>query len=108
MRKETQPQKNPQQENVCQPAEQMQVGQPAGPYDDIINLPHHQSTRHAHMDNAERAAQFSPFQALTGYGDAIDETLREEEKRIARQDRPEAFDRKIEAQEMCLEPEVDD
>ena len=47
-----------------------------GEYDDIINLPHHVSkTRHP-MSMLERAAQFSPFQALTGYGAAIKETAR--------------------------------
>lgn len=45
-------------------------------YDDIINLPHHVSTTHTPMPVADRAAQFSPFAALTGYEDAIDETAR--------------------------------
>lgn len=45
-------------------------------YDDIINLPHHQSEKHPHMSNYDRAAQFSPFAALTGYDDAIEETAR--------------------------------
>ena len=45
-------------------------------YDDIINLPHHQSTKHKHMRNYQRAAQFAPFAALTGYDTAIDETAR--------------------------------
>ena len=40
-------------------------------YDDIINLPHHQSRRHAHMALSGRAAQFMPFAALTGYEDVI-------------------------------------
>ena len=43
-------------------------------YDDIINLPHHTSVTHTPMPIADRAAQFSPFAALTGYEDAIDET----------------------------------
>ena len=47
-----------------------------GPYDDIINLPHHVSTSHPHMPNIERAAQFSPFAALTGFEGAIEETAR--------------------------------
>ena len=45
-------------------------------YDDIINLPHHQSTKHKQMSNYQRAAQFAPFAALTGYDAAIDETAR--------------------------------
>ena len=45
-------------------------------YDDIINLQHHQSTKHKHMSNYQRAAQFAPFAALTGYDTAIDETAR--------------------------------
>ena len=45
-------------------------------YDDIINLPHHRSKTHPHMALIDRAAQFAPFAALTGYGDAIDETAR--------------------------------
>ncbi|RSX51613.1 hypothetical protein [Bifidobacterium callimiconis] len=40
-------------------------------YDDIIDLPHHQSTRHPHMPMRNRAAQFMPFAALAGYDDAI-------------------------------------
>ena len=42
-----------------------------GPYDDIINLPHHVSKHHQPMSMLSRAAQFAPFAALTGYGDAI-------------------------------------
>ncbi len=42
-------------------------------YEDIINLPHHQSSRHAHMTPLARAAQFAPFAALTGFDDDIDE-----------------------------------
>ena len=45
-------------------------------YDDIINLPHHVSETHSHMSMHERAAQFSPFAALTGHGDAVKETAR--------------------------------
>lgn len=42
-------------------------------YDDIINLPHHQSKTRPHMSIYDRAAQFSPFAALTGYDDAVKE-----------------------------------
>lgn len=45
-------------------------------YEDIINLPHHVSERHARMSMRDRAAQFSPFAALTGYDAAIEETAR--------------------------------
>ena len=45
-------------------------------YDDIINLPHHVSTRHPQMSMYDRAAQFSPFAALTGHDAAIKETER--------------------------------
>ena len=47
-----------------------------GAYDDIIHLPHPTSPRHPRMPMIDRAAQFTPFQALTGYGDAIQETAR--------------------------------
>ena len=45
-------------------------------YDDIINLPHHRSSVRQHMSVRDRAAQFSPFAALVGYGDAVSETAR--------------------------------
>lgn len=48
----------------------------SGKYDDIINLPHHVSSRRAPMTMIDRAAQFSPFAALTGYDAAIQETGR--------------------------------
>lgn len=48
----------------------------SGKYDDIIHLPHHVSTRHAPMSMIDRAAQFSPFAALTGYDAVIRETAR--------------------------------
>ena len=47
-----------------------------GKYDDIINLPHHVSIKHPQMSMSNRAAQFSPFAALSGYDDAIDEIAR--------------------------------
>ncbi len=51
-------------------------------YDDIINLPHPTSKNHPRMKNIERAAQFSPFAALTGYDSAIKETARITEAHI--------------------------
>ena len=47
-----------------------------GKYDDIIDLPHKQSNRRPHMPLIDRAAQFSPFAALTGHDAAIKETAR--------------------------------
>lgn len=51
-------------------------------YDDIIHLPHHVSTKHPHMATIDRAAQFSPFAALTGHDAAIKETARLTDKRV--------------------------
>ena len=45
-------------------------------YDDILDLPHHVSQRHVQMPKGNRAAQFSPFAALTGYDDLIAESAR--------------------------------
>ena len=45
-------------------------------YDDIIGLPHPISVKHPQMAREDRAAQFSPFAALTGYDEAISETQR--------------------------------
>lgn len=49
-------------------------------YDDIINLPHHISKKHKQMSIESRAAQFAPFAALTGYSDAIEETIKNNEE----------------------------
>ena len=46
-------------------------------YADIIDLPHHQSKTHPHMSLYNRAAQFAPFAALSGYEDMISEESRE-------------------------------
>ena len=51
-------------------------------YDDIINLPHHVSSKRPQMPILERAAQFLPFSALTGYEDAVKETARLTDTRI--------------------------
>ena len=45
-------------------------------YNDIIHLPHPQSKERPHMSNYDRAAQFSPFAALKGYDDGIEEAAR--------------------------------
>ncbi len=53
-----------------------------GKYDDIINLPHHISKKHPRLSMEQRAAQFAPFAALTGYGDAIKETIKLNEEKL--------------------------
>lgn len=53
-----------------------------GKYDDIINLPHFVSKKHPQMSIRDRAAQFSPFAALTGYDAEIKEATRLTDKRI--------------------------
>ena len=45
-------------------------------YGDIIDMPHYQSEKRPRMSMYDRAAQFSPFAALTGHSDAIKETAR--------------------------------
>ena len=45
-------------------------------YGDIMGMEHHRSSRHPHMSMRDRAAQFSPFAALTGYDEEIDEAAR--------------------------------
>ena len=51
-------------------------------YDDIINLPHHVSKTRPQMPMSDRAAQFAPFAALTGYDSAIKETGRLTDEKI--------------------------
>jgi len=51
-------------------------------YEDIIHLPHHVSQNHPPMPMIDRAAQFSPFAALTGYDAAIAETGRLTDEKI--------------------------
>ena len=50
-------------------------------HDDIINLEHHVSKKHKQMSLESRSAQFAPFSALTGYGDAVEDTI---EKNISK------------------------
>lgn len=55
-------------------------------YDDMLDMPHHVSTKHPRMSLHDRAAQFSPFAALTGYDAAIAETARLTDQRIGLSD----------------------
>ena len=54
----------------------------SGQYDDIIRLPHPDSPKHPRMSLYDRAAQFSPFAALTGHSAAIAETGRLTDRRV--------------------------
>ena len=58
-------------------------------YRDMLYLPHKQSATRKHMSVHDRAAQFAPFAALTGYDSAIDETARFTEDRIPRSETDE-------------------
>ena len=55
-------------------------------YDDIIDLPHHVSETRPRMSRLDRAAQFAPFAALTGYEVVIAETARRVEENVLRED----------------------
>ena len=58
------------------------TGRYAGKYAEIIDLPHYQSSRRPAMSNYDRAAQFSPFAALTGYEAAVAEAGRLTDERL--------------------------
>jgi len=74
---------NVSKENVTQVSGKLQksVIEVQQKYGDILNLPHHVSETHPPMPIADRAAQFAPFAALTGYKEAIEETERLAEKK---------------------------
>ena len=74
-------------ENVTQVSGKLQksVIEVQQKYGDILNLPHHVSETHPPMSIADRAAQFAPFAALTGYKEAIEETERMAEEKIERE-----------------------
>lgn len=64
-------------------------------YDEIMGLPHHVSKTRPQMPMSDRAAQFAPFAALTGYDSAIKETGRLTNERIELDDESlTALDRK--------------
>ena len=50
------------------------MGKKVNRYSDIIDLPHHQSARRPHMPVYNRAAQFAPFAALSGYDTMVRNT----------------------------------
>lgn len=51
-------------------------------YKDIINLPHYEPKHHPRMNKYNRAAQFAPFAALTGYEEQVRETARLTDKKL--------------------------
>lgn len=65
-------------------------------YEDIIRLPHHVSKTRPQMPSIDRAAQFAPFAALTGYDEAVKETARLTDQRIELDDaQKEILDKKM-------------
>ena len=78
---------NVSKENVTQVSGKLQesVIEVQQKYGDILNLSHHVSETHPPMPIADRAAQFAPFAALTGYKEAIEETERMAEEKIERE-----------------------
>ena len=78
-------------------------------YEDIIHLPHHISETHPRMSRLNRAAQFSPFAALTGYGAAIQEAGRLTDRKIQLDEDSQAvLDRKLAIlrEQLSKRPEV--
>ena len=69
-------------------------------YDSIINLPHYEPKYHKRMSKMQRAAQFNPFSALTGYDDMVKEVSRVVNERIEiSEDKKEEILRLIDEQE---------
>lgn len=65
-------------------------------YDDIINLARPETKNREHMSRLNRAAQFAPFAALTGYAAAVSETGRlTEKKRVLSSDEIAILERRI-------------
>lgn len=72
-------------------------------YDDMLSHPAHVSVTHPHMSLYDRAAQFAPFKALTGYEDDVDEAARLTDKRIELdEDRIERLDARLQLLEEHL------
>lgn len=79
-------------------------------YDDIINLTHPEPKKRTRMSLYNRAAQFSPFSALTGHDDAIKETGRLTDRKIEpNEDAVEEINRKLLwiKDNIRIEPEVE-
>ena len=63
----------------------------SGPYEEMIDLPHHVSNRHPHMPLRNRAAQFAPFAALTGYDACVREAARIADSKMELDESEKAF-----------------
>ena len=63
------------------------------PYADIIHLPHHKAPNRPHTSMYDRAAQFSPFAALTGFEGVIAETGRLTDRKIELSESEKQYDR---------------
>ena len=73
-------------------------------YDDMLHLPHPRSAKHPPMSALDRAAQFSPFAALSGHSDAIEETGRLTEEKIELDEsRAEELDARLHELMRCIE-----
>ena len=78
---------------------------PGNPYEDMLELPHPVSKMHPQMPRRDRAAQFAPFAALTGYEEAVREATRiTEEKMILDEDSKVQLDWKL----RCLQEKVEE
>lgn len=81
----------------------------SGRYDDILFLPHPTSKKHPRMSAQERAAQFSPFAALTGHQAVLREAARQtQERRVLDEYEQDALARKLALlqEHLAEEPEV--
>lgn len=76
----------------------------SSPYDDIIDTPYPRQSTRVRMSRENRAAQFAPFAALTGYGAAVAETARLTEKRLdLSSDYEELLNRKLQLLSECID-----
>ncbi|MBO5564701.1 MAG: hypothetical protein J5935_03700 [Lachnospiraceae bacterium] len=64
-------------------------------YGDILEMPHPVSKKHPQMSMIDRGAQFAPFAALTGYGEAVDEQARLHEEEVLFRERGEEAEESI-------------
>ena len=74
-------------------------------YEEIIDMPYHKSEVHQHMSRYDRAAQFSPFAALTGHEDAIEETGR---LTVSKADIDESVKEKLDAELIRIIDKIDE